>query len=241
MPNQKKVILFVVEGPTDQRSFALIFERIFADSDIQFDITHGDILTKTRRTIRINARDLLRDEVKNHLEKKFYSWKDLAKIVMLVDTDGAFIPDKSVLLKEDAESAEYTEEGIFSCNPERIKKRNNQKSTMLNALKKVNALTFRKIKVPFEVYYLSRNLEHALHDRIDDMDDAEKAGLSRDFSRRYKNDIEGFKKLLADLGSNVGQTNAESWLYIAQGTNSLSRCSNLKFLFADEKPDETAA
>ena len=43
---EKKVILVVVEGKSDQAAFGTIFEEYFKDSKIQFQIVRGDITTQ---------------------------------------------------------------------------------------------------------------------------------------------------------------------------------------------------
>ena len=41
----KKVMLFVVEGPSDETAFALLFDRVFSEHLVKFDVTHCDMTT----------------------------------------------------------------------------------------------------------------------------------------------------------------------------------------------------
>ena len=38
-----KIILFLVEGPTDEDTLALIYSKIVKDYDIKFEVLHTDI------------------------------------------------------------------------------------------------------------------------------------------------------------------------------------------------------
>ena len=42
---KKKVMLFIVEGPTDETSLSTVLNRIFSSSTVKFQVVHGDILT----------------------------------------------------------------------------------------------------------------------------------------------------------------------------------------------------
>lgn len=46
MAKVKKVILFIVEGSTDETAFGLLFERVFKEHAVKFDIVGGDITTR---------------------------------------------------------------------------------------------------------------------------------------------------------------------------------------------------
>ncbi len=43
---KKKVMLFIVEGPTDETSLSTVLNRIFSSSTVKFQVVHGDILTR---------------------------------------------------------------------------------------------------------------------------------------------------------------------------------------------------
>ena len=42
----KKVMLFIVEGPTDETSLSTVLNRIFSSATVNFQVIHGDILTR---------------------------------------------------------------------------------------------------------------------------------------------------------------------------------------------------
>ena len=43
---KKKVMLFIVEGPTDETSLSTVLNRIFSSSTVKFQVVHGDVLTR---------------------------------------------------------------------------------------------------------------------------------------------------------------------------------------------------
>ena len=43
---KKKVMLFIVEGPTDETSLSTVLNRIFSSATVKFQVIHGDILTR---------------------------------------------------------------------------------------------------------------------------------------------------------------------------------------------------
>ena len=230
MSKTRKVILFVLEGPSDETALGGLFERIFDSSTVKFDIIHGDITTSYRSTEKI--REHLRRAIIAHLSQDLgYSWRDLERVVLICDSDGVFIPDDNVCESEDGR-LHYGAECIFAGNRELICNRNKKKSDALRKLIGVSELTYNKCKVPLSVYFLSRNLEHALSNKPGECGDFEKEELARKFARKYRNDIGGFVSYLRnDLA--VEGDYKQTWDYLAEGTNSLSRCSNLHLVLPE--------
>ena len=48
----KKVILFLVEGPTDEDALAVIFTKLVNNHDIEFDVLHTDITADEDLTVK---------------------------------------------------------------------------------------------------------------------------------------------------------------------------------------------
>ena len=92
---KKKVILFIVEGPTDETSLSTVLNRIFSSSTVKFQVVHGDILTRdfTSTSKIITA---VWDLVKGFMGN-IYHKNDICRIVHLTDTDGVFVPDKAII------------------------------------------------------------------------------------------------------------------------------------------------
>ena len=39
---KKKILLFIVEGPTDETSLSTVLSRIFSSDEIKFHVVHGE-------------------------------------------------------------------------------------------------------------------------------------------------------------------------------------------------------
>ena len=44
--NEKKVIVFIVEGPSDEAALGTIMKAYFSGDEVQFVVIHGDITLK---------------------------------------------------------------------------------------------------------------------------------------------------------------------------------------------------
>lgn len=53
---------------------------------------------------------------------------------------------------------------------------------------------------PYEIYYFSRNMEHVLHDRAENLTDDEKEDLAFDIADQYTDQLEKFLEYLHDDG-----------------------------------------
>ena len=88
MANTRKVVLFIVEGPSDEAALGGIFTKIFNNAAVKFDVIHGDPTTSCQDPAKI--REHVRNEILKHLARdRGYGWKDLERIVVICDTDGA--------------------------------------------------------------------------------------------------------------------------------------------------------
>lgn len=74
--NEKKVILFIVEGPSDRAALGPIMEEYFNSEDIKFLIVHGDITIKNYIT-KDNAIIKVNEQIKEKL-------KELKKNIIIV-------------------------------------------------------------------------------------------------------------------------------------------------------------
>lgn len=82
--NEKKVILFIVEGPSDRAALGPIMEEYFNSEDIKFLIVHGDItiknyITKDNAIIKVNEQ--IKEKLKELKKKYNYSKTDYIKII----------------------------------------------------------------------------------------------------------------------------------------------------------------
>lgn len=87
---------------------------------------------------------------------------------------------------------------------------------------------------PYRVFFMSRNLEHALFGISVDADDDMKERLSRAFAEECRKNPRRFEGLLRNPEVCVPGTYEETWGYIQEGVHSLERGTNLGLLLDAE-------
>lgn len=220
----RKLILFLVEGITEEISFGLIFTEIFEDKKIEFQIARGDITTRNGVNSR-NVIDVINEEILSFLDKEHYKKSDILEIIHLLDTDGAYISEE-LIEKHEKDKNYYYSDKLCTRHPENTKKRNDKKSRIMDRLSshsKING-------IPYNAYYLSCNLEHVLHNDAN-IDDSLKAEKAEEFSDSYFGRELEFLDFIRTESFAVESSYKETWEFIKQGNNSLNRYSNLHLVF----------
>lgn len=162
----KKIILLLVEGPTDEDALALVYSKLVREHDLEFDVLHTDITAGEDMTVKY-IEERIHKEVTEYLRKHPYIEKDdILKVVQIIDTDGAFISVSHVHQSETGKT-EYFETHIAARNKDRMIRRNISKRRIVYHLMKSEEVA----DFPYEIYYFSRNMEHVLHDISEDLDD----------------------------------------------------------------------
>ena len=226
---KKKIMLFIVEGPTDETSLSTVLSRIFSSDTVRFQVVHGDVLTRD-----FVAPDKIVAAVYEQVKLfrgSVYKPGDFCKIVHLADTDGAFIPESAVV-KEALEGKQYpfyTDTQILAPEPENILDRNVRKGRNIARLSSIGKIG----GIPYSFYYFSCNLDHVLHGR-NNLSEAEKIMCSRAFDLRYADAPDAFIRFMKDESFAVRGTYQETWAFIKEGTRSLERHSN----FGIELPEQ---
>ncbi len=225
-------MLVVVEGPTDETAFGYLLEKLFASKRVAFDIVGGDTTTAVLPSGG-SAQNEVRKAVIAHIDRSLYTWRDLDRIVQIVDLDGAFVDDEAVVACEDGLT--YELDCIRAADVDSIRDRNRRKSLALRKLIGTSDLKYKNKAVPYRVYFMARNLEHALHNVMESVDAGEKERLAREFQRRYINDLSGFVKYMHSEDVAVAGGYAETWGAVREGTASLHRGSNLHLLLEESE------
>lgn len=221
-----KVILFLVEGPTDEDTLALIYSKIIKGHDIKFEVLHTDITADEDMTVKY-IEDQIKKAIEAYLKKNLFIKKsDILKVVHIIDTDGAFVP--STLVKQsDTGKTEYYETHIAAKNKDRLIRRNISKRSIVYKLShSADVAGF-----PYEIYYFSRNIEHVLHDIPDDLTDEEKEELAFEIADRYSEYPEDFLILLYKADFYVSGTYEDTWKFIMENGHSLRRHCNMSVFF----------
>lgn len=222
----KKVVLFLVEGVSEETALGLPMKNYFENSEVRFEVVHGDITTMEG----VDSGSIIKHintRITSYMSKYGYKNSDILRIIHIVDTDGAFIPEDGIVLDESI-NLEYSEECIRTSAPVHIKARNEIKSKIL--FKLFNTYSINTMK--YNVYFNSCNLEHVLVGELRNFSDTEKERIADDFSDKYCEDIEEFKLFLKSVLPK--EQYVASWKFIREDKNSLKRYSNMSLILGDE-------
>lgn len=224
---RRKIVLVIVEGPSDADSLELYFSKFFDSNTVHMKIMYGDITSK-RGINQSNIKARLGNEIKVYAENNHFKAADVQQIIHLVDMDGAFVDDSVIIEDETKDKFVYTFENIIVPNREEAIKRNERKRKNLNVLSSRTSVMWNSI--PYKIYYMSCNLDHVLHDNPNATDEEKKIN-SLAFIEKYYDDINEFIKFISESTFSQCTEYKESWDYIKQNKRSLERNSNLGLCF----------
>lgn len=223
--SEKKVIAFIVEGPSDEAALGTIMKEYFSNNEVQFVVVHGDITIKDYVSIDTILRKI-NGQIDSIKTKYRYEFEDFIKIIHIVDMDGVYILEENVSEIEDENTLYYIDH-IETNNKKGIIQRNKRKGEILFKLRKTGKIH----DIPYRIYYNSCNLEHVLYNELKDFSDDEKEELSDDFAERYEGKVDEFIEFISSADIAVPGTYQKTWNYIEKGNNSLKRGSNMHLMF----------
>lgn len=225
---RKKVVLFIVEGITDQESLELLLEEFIQDNNqVIFEVVDGDI-TSSNDVNKKNIKSKITEIIKGGGKRKFKP-SDYLEVIHLVDMDAVFISEDNIYKDQSIDRFIYKENGIYARNVESVIKRNNKKKGVLNVLLSTNKVYK---SVPYRVFYFSCNLEHVLHDKIE-VEEESKIKYARAFQDKYIDDLDGFVDLICNSTFTVDKEYKDSWDFIKKDNNSIKRFTNFNILIKD--------
>lgn len=239
----KKVTLFIVEGPSDETTLlAVMSELLETDTEeVKIEVVHGDILTKefVDETNVVSSIIEFLQFIMNVY--KIYLPRDIKQIISIIDTDGTFIPNENVT-ESLCDHIVYSLEDIRTNNVDYIRKKNARRKRVAHKLINTYHITLKdnnqRYRIPYRIFFFSRNLEHALHDKIEHIDEEGKKRLSETFDDYYGDNPEKFLELIQSPELAAAGNYRESWMHIAEGTNSLKRKTNLNIFFDEYCKEE---
>lgn len=186
---------------------------------------HGDI-TSDRNVTNRNIIKKLHEEIKAFCNKNFLTKGNILRIVHIIDTDGAFIPDELIQEDTDCRQIVYSENSIRCISKKNLIRRNHIKQQNLQKLLDTHNIG----GLSYSVYYMLSNLEHVLHNRTN-LTDEEKEELSYEFAEICAEKPEYFIQLMTSQTVFIDGSYRESWDFIKSGKHSLERHSNLALCF----------
>ena len=227
----KKIVLFIVEGVTDEISLSLILSKIIEkDKVVRFKIVNSDITSQIGVNLN-NIHNKITDYIKEFLASDIYKKSDILNVVHLVDTDGAYISDDLILEKGTAD-LNYTTQNIYAKNVDSIKKRNKQKSQILS---KLATATTVYVNLPYNIYFFSSNLEHVLHNQQCVLPD-QKSKYAEIFADKFAFNPASFIEFMNSPDFALNGKYKETWAFIKTDSNSLKRYTNFNLYLNTIKP-----
>lgn len=247
----KKIILFIVEGPNDEREINAIlhskrFEQYLPFYKICFAVQGTDITLngffphgkkKSDKKKKLEGMRAVVDNVVLDFRRGKYnspeiygsiSLSDIHEVVQIVDLDGAFVNHDKVVQGPNA-TIRYEDESIIIRDVNYIRNRNNIKTENLQKLIKAKTAG----GIPYSIYYVSCNMDHVLFDSRNPTDEEK-----RDAAERTATMGEAIEKLLAmslfSNGIKAENSYEESWEEIQFEVNSLNRHTNFNLFFEDK-------
>lgn len=226
MAKEKKTIIFIVEGSSDKTALENIFKKIYKrNKEIDFGFTNGDITSDPTVTMA-NVENRIYETVQEVIKDKKLKNSDVIQIVQIFDMDGAYIPDSSII-NGPTYAFEYSITNISCTYPQRAIERNKGKREILDYL--LNQPMIKSF--PYEMYFMSCNLDHALYNEIN-LDKDLKQEYADEFYEKFIGKEYMFPVFLeSDVVNEVPDTMGASWKYIKEGLHSLERHTNLHIFF----------
>jgi len=225
--NIKKVVAVIVEGPSEETALGSIMTEFFQNDQIKFVVVHGDITTDRR----VNSNNVIRKVnslIMDEAKKYGYKRNDFDRIIHIVDSDGAYVPQENIKYVDVGKVGYYTDR-IETNNVNGIIARNIKKAEILYKLRQ----TGRVNGIPYRVYFNSCNLEHVLYNQLKDFSAQEKEDMAYDFADKYEGDVQGFIDFISSEEVAAQGSFKESWSFLEQGVNSLNRFSNMHLIFVE--------
>lgn len=229
---RKKIVFVIVEGPSDEEALGVILFKLYSSSEVYVHITHGDITSEFIEAPGENIFTRVVDEVETYARANHYEKIHFKEIIHIVDTDGTFVSNDNVIEDLSAEKPFYSLNEIRTKNKAGIEKRNKRKSNNINKL----CSKMKLWDIPYQVYYMSCNLDHVLYDKLNSSDDAKEEDAFR-FAMRYKDKIPEFVKFISESAFSVVGDYRKSWSFIQKGLNSLQRYTNFGIALPKEKEE----
>lgn len=92
---RKKVVLIIVEGPSDEETLGAIPSRYFDENEVRVYVRRGDITTEKGNKCS-NIIKKVNECVKQHMALYSLRKSDYKEIIQVADMDGTFVPDSAI-------------------------------------------------------------------------------------------------------------------------------------------------
>ncbi len=228
----KKYVLFIVEGKNDQIEIQAMLRAYCAENlkDKYKDIYlpyGGDItFSETEKSIKGKLTDMVLSWRKGETRLDPFhpvSPSDVARIIHVIDMDGAFIPEGSIV-EADVGDIQYDDDTIKCGDRPFVVGRNRKKCKAIRTLLTVKSID----NIPYEVYFASCNMDHVLFNQRNPKA-AAKGPNARIFASHCKQPDDLNQSVFNEV-VRFDSSLSESWEFIQIGNHSLCRRSNINIL-----------
>ena len=224
--DESKILLFLVEGASDEAALAPALEKTLTNNTVKFKIMRTDITSDFDSNVSNIERRIKNLAVKRFLnDNSQFTENDICAIIHIVDLDGAFAPDSSVIEDSTITDAQYSDDSIICKNKDLfLQSKNNKKQNLLHLCSLQKISIPKGVIVPYSIYYMSCNLDHVLHNKRNSTV-SEKIANSIAFSDEY-DDPYKFEMFFSRDDIKICGTYEDTWTYIQNGFQSLHKGSN---------------
>ena len=247
MKTRKKGVILIVEGVNEQVALGGILQRLADELNLRISVVNGDV-TADYGSDPSTIRRKLGDLVKKEMQRSSFRKEDVACVLQLMDTDGAFVPSSAIIERptenetrkrrggDQERSFQYTEKNIYAKSREKVEERNTCKARNMMLLRGMR----ETCGICYAAFYMSRNMEHVIADEGGNLTPEAKDRIAEQFNDMFEEDLPMFKKFInesaiAKFDTKTGdfwQRYNQSWEYMEQKNSlrSLERASNLCLL-----------
>ena len=96
MKTRKKGVILIVEGVNEQVALGGILQRLADELNLRISVVNGDV-TADYGSDPSTIRRKLGDLVKKEMQRSSFRKEDVACVLQLMDTDGAFVPSSAII------------------------------------------------------------------------------------------------------------------------------------------------
>ena len=146
MKTRKKGVILIVEGVNEQVALGGILQRLADELNLRISVVNGDV-TADYGSDPSTIRKKLGDLVKKEMQRSSFRKEDVACVLQLMDTDGAFVPSSAIIERpmesktrkrrggDQERSFQYTEKNIYAKSREKVEERNTCKARNMMLLR----------------------------------------------------------------------------------------------------------
>ena len=92
---EKKVVLFIVEGPSDEAALGSVMKEYFSSDEVQFVVVHGDITLKDNVSLD-DIKKKINEQIEYIQRRYRYNFDDFIRIIHIVYMDGDYMPSEDI-------------------------------------------------------------------------------------------------------------------------------------------------